>query len=168
MRVGLRELGEVIGVTAIVGSLVFVGLQMQQAQEIALTQNLIASLEVSNQALSEISAHADLWTEANGDRALSPEDELVLENLVQGLNNARLFNWAQAQLLYGGDRGLVQAYDFAAYIRRYPVARKVWEEQELRFRSEVVKHLPADQGRRLGERWVELVRGHLATLDGEE
>jgi len=164
MQINLRDVVELVGVAAIVASLVFVGLQMQQTQQIALTQNLIASYETKAEIASEMNTHAALWVKANSGKALTEEEEFILENLVMARVDNGFFNWLQSQYLYGGDAGVVNAYETAAFLHRYPAARAKWIDNGTEHEEDVRKHLPSGS-LRMGEKWVQLILDHLETLD---
>ena len=166
MTIKLRETAEMIGIVAIVASLIFVGLEMQQTQEIALTQNYIASMEQANEVLSEVNANSELWARANQGASLDEAEQLVLSNGVGAYSSVYFFNWLQSQVLYGGDAGLVQAYEFAHWLKLNPAARAAWELQDSLFEDAVVTYLPDSNS--IGARWVLLVKQHLRTLDEAE
>jgi len=165
MKINLRDVVEFVGVGAIVASLVFVGLQMRQTQEIALTQNLIATHEIYNDAVSEMNSNAALWVKANDGASLTDEEQLILENLVMALSDSSFFTWLQSQLLYGRDAGLNTAYATAAFLHRYPAARAKWIDQATWHSENVKAYLPPNG---MGETWENLVRDHLDRLDKEK
>jgi len=73
------------------------------------------------------------------------------------------FTWLQAAVLYGEDAGIVNAYETAAFLHRYPAARARWIDNATDFTEDVGKHLPSAQN--LGRAWDQLIRDHLDRLD---
>ncbi len=57
-----KDVLELIGIAAIVASLIFVGLQLKQSQDIALSASILASRVETN---SSISDHSDVWAKGN-------------------------------------------------------------------------------------------------------
>ena len=75
--VNWRALAEVVGIAAIVASLIFVGLQLRQSQDIALSE-LGASRHASRIELNNaISDHADIWARGNAGDELDHADSVV-------------------------------------------------------------------------------------------
>ena len=69
-NIGWKDIVEFVGISAIVGSLIFVGLQMRQTQDIALNEddyNRIGNEIEQKNALFE---HADTWLKGNAEEPL--------------------------------------------------------------------------------------------------
>ena len=60
-NINWKTIVELFGVTAIAGSLIFVGLQMRQAQQIALTEAGWNSQDANLELRIAISDQADIW-----------------------------------------------------------------------------------------------------------
>ncbi|MDX2478727.1 MAG: hypothetical protein QNK24_00150, partial [Desulfuromusa sp.] len=56
-----KDIAELIGITAIVLSLVFVGLQLRQSQLIAHSEIALQELESTIEAHSQINDYVDVW-----------------------------------------------------------------------------------------------------------
>jgi|TARA_B110001454_G_C12369359_1_gene287750 hypothetical protein len=80
-KVSLDVLIQLIGLMSVLGGLVFVGLQMQQSQTIALAAQQQARMQVFVEAFSTLSERNTDVTEylANG---IAPENELSLKNFM--------------------------------------------------------------------------------------
>ena len=66
-----KSLAELIGMAAIVGSLIFVGLQIRQEQVIALSELNLSLLASQIELNNSISDNADIWVRGNAGEELS-------------------------------------------------------------------------------------------------
>ena len=100
-----KDIVELVGIVAIVGSLIFVGLQMRQAQEIAIADGYSA-LQSHAYARSElISANADLVAKANRGEELSEAEVFALDGFVTAIWHAEFFATARWEYLGRQTRG---------------------------------------------------------------
>ncbi len=60
-----KDVLELIGIAAIVASLIFVGLQLKQSQDIALSELSASILASRVETNSSISDHSDVWAKGN-------------------------------------------------------------------------------------------------------
>jgi len=125
-----KSLLEIVGVTAVVLSLLFVGLELRQSR-------LIARVGVYNTLLSSqieindaISNNADVWAQGAAGGELSAEDTVIFERLVNDINERAITEYVSEDLL--GNTGNAQAVmgDFAILLHQNPGARRVWETRE--------------------------------------
>ena len=128
-----KDIAELTGIAAIVGSLIFVGLQMQQAHEIAMNELSFVTAERYIETRSSINEHADIWARGNEGESLDRADTVIYENLVRNMNT-HAFWTSNAQRRLGGT-GEVPIHDFAAFLYQYPAALKVWESQQTELRK---------------------------------
>ena len=56
-----NEVAELVGIAAVVASLIFVGLQMKQASDIAQNEVSLGVFATSIEIISEMSQYADIW-----------------------------------------------------------------------------------------------------------
>jgi hypothetical protein len=84
-RVNWKNVAEFVGITAIVGSLIFVGLQMRQEQSIAIVDTYGSVVEGNGVALTLISAHPEIWQKGLEGDELSTADEIVFAGMVRAV-----------------------------------------------------------------------------------
>ena len=125
-----KDTAELIGILALVASLVFVGLQMRQTEDIALSEAnltyLLSKIERNN-AIIENSA---IWVRGNAGEELSEEDSAVFWALVLNMSDTAFFVVQQTRRLgldYAAD---ATTADLAAYLHNNPGAWRVWNERE--------------------------------------
>jgi hypothetical protein len=121
-----KDIAELIGITAIVASLIFVGLQMRQTLEIARNEdgyNRVANQIEANNAKFE---HADIWLRGNAGEKLDRVDAMIYKELLRtAWNTAYWGNRSDQQLGISADTLI---HDFAWFLHQNPGARAVWED----------------------------------------
>lgn len=161
-RMDWRQAAEVVGIAALVASLVFVGLQMKQAREIAMSENDMALLQSQVAIDNALNEHAGLWIKAQTSQPLDSTERFVFRNLVIMINDASFFDHLRAERL--GQPEIEQAivHGFAAFLFQYPAARREWLEREeslIRYRNVL-----APNGSDFSS-WKTSVTASLAVLD---
>jgi hypothetical protein len=154
----LHDWLQIIGIAAVVASLVFVGLQLKQSDEVALAGvfESAAARGVEQRAL--IAAHADTWHKACLGEQLSEPEKLIAGSIFFNYAQNSFNSWARYQetgLGGGGSQFYVDSY--AANIHRYAGFKKLslswddWGELGARFDGELIKEFGASIVERLGE-----------------
>ena len=72
-----KDIAELIGMTAIVLSLLFVGLQLKQSQQLAAEENISFSNERQNAIRGLIVANAEVWHRACAGEPLDPASRII-------------------------------------------------------------------------------------------
>jgi len=146
MQIGRwKDTVEIVGVFAIVASLIFVGLQLKQEDEIAQLEMFDRSLEQQREFADWITQHADLWQRGCSGEELSDSEQLVFAQIFTLYISHNYLRWLRFMVTdFAGSDGqyLIDAY--AANIHRYPGMRTAWEE-----RNEW-----ATEGRRYADQYV--------------
>ena len=134
--VSWKAMIELVGIVAIVASLIFVGLQLRQEQRVASIEagfNLIESYYEQRNGMIE---NADTWAKGNaGEEELSPTEVVIYKALIRK-QWAHAY-WATHAMKQLGNEHNVEVHDFAGFLYRNPGARQTWEawmavEQEYR------------------------------------
>lgn len=160
-----NEIAELVGIVAIVASLVFVGLQMQQSHKLALSDNylqMVANVIAANEAIAN---HPDIFVQGNAAEELSPAEVAIFEGQVGNLASMtwHLVEW---------DREMgkevwaeTDVVEFALYLQRNPGAYEVWlrrEEDLDRYRALVN---PKDKSAQV---WMDLVHRAMAKVENDQ
>ena len=157
-----KDAAELIGIAAIVASLIFVGLQMKQAQEIANAERRMMrnanQIEVNN----AISEHSDIWVRGLSDQELNEIEAVIFKNLLLNRDAFVFSNWRAAQNLGSGIGATSRVADYAAFLYENPGARRVWESREEWLEKYKGILMP---GVEVGADWDQLVNGYLNQLD---
>ena len=127
-KLNLREVAELIGFVSIVASLIFVGLELRQTQQVAQlgAEATRAAWYFDNR--DSINAHPEIWLKGNSGDQLSDTEQVIYSNLIRNLHTNNNFTWRRDQALG------VRSADFAAeehawFLYKNPGARKEWERQ---------------------------------------
>ena len=132
VRFGIKNIAETVGVIAIVLSLVFVGLQLQQTHEIAVSEIFSANTGHRIEANIAIVDNSAVWAKASSGKALTAEEFLVIDRLIENLWEARLSLFHHFYEL-GDEAGAdVIMTDFAEYLYQNPGILEIWTNQQLR------------------------------------
>ena len=79
----LRDWLEIVGIFAVVVSLIFVGLQIQQTQNIAIAEmnwnNMISEME----SRSAIYEYPDVWAKGNAGETLNSSESVIYTTLIR-------------------------------------------------------------------------------------
>jgi hypothetical protein len=131
-KISWKFVAELIGMTAIGLSLVFVGLQLRQSQVIA--ENEVGLQELANriEAHGQINEHINVWSRGLAGEELSDKDAAVFENLLVNINDIT-FHAASNYFSLGDEtsaRWLIG--DLAIFLHENTGARSAWEARELR------------------------------------
>ncbi|MEP1469400.1 MAG: hypothetical protein ABJK25_00350 [Halieaceae bacterium] len=159
----LRNWMEIVGIFAVVVSLIFVGLQMQQTQSIAIAEmnwnNMIAEME----SRSAIYEHPDVWAKGNAGETLNPSESVIYTTLIRDFNSLQFHRVENFAVLYGGGfeelGGIVT--DTSGFLFENPGARREWEALRATFRRWREPHTPGGYK----SRFEEEVRAQLAVMD---
>ena len=120
-----KAIAEIIGLAAIVASLVFVGLQMQQDQEIAIADTYSSPAESAGTLASLVSEYPNIWRRGLDGEELSPDDELRFRALVQAVET-HFFNMFLRYFRLGIDDPSKIARNYAFAIHNHPGLRRVY------------------------------------------
>jgi hypothetical protein len=159
--VNWKGAAESVGVAAIVASLLFVGLQMRQTQEIALTESGWNALLSDLEARRAIYEYPDIWAKGNAGEELNPTEAVIYRELINDLNELSYWKWSTARRLdnmAGADRA---HWDTAGFLHENPGARREWELLRDEFRRYREPHLTGEYS----NSFEELIRADLKVLE---
>ncbi len=157
-----KDAAELVGIAAIVASLIFVGMQMKQAQEIANADRrmmLVANKIEVNNAIIE---NADIWARGLSGQGLSTTEAVIFENLIVNLNSFVHFNWRAAHDVGSGIGATGTVAYFSVLLYENPGARRAWESKHDWYENNDSMLMP---GVEIAQDWRQLVRENLNKLD---
>jgi len=160
-----RDWLEIVGIFAVVVSLVFVGLQMRQTQEIAMAEmrwnNMIAEME----AHSAIYEFPDIWAKGNAGETLNPSETVIYATLIRNFNALLFYAVTNYGQLAGDESDLSATIsNTSGFLFEKPGARREWEALRATFRRYRTPHVPGEYR----NRFEEAVRAQLAVLDDKQ
>jgi hypothetical protein len=125
---GWKEAIELVGITAIVASLVFVGLELRQSREIAIAEGHLIGHNNQLERHSQINEHVSVWVKGNAGATLDDEESAIYENLLINRSSAVYSEHLRARQLdtFFGARGSLTS--FSVFLYRNPGALNTWRE----------------------------------------
>lgn len=118
------QLIEMLGIVSIVGSLIFVGIEMQQAQQISFAEQDLSRAEINIALRNEINENIDIWTNGNSGQELDEKSAKIYESMVQN-SWERADALAEARLRLGSDAN-VAIHQFSVFLSENPGAQIYW------------------------------------------
>lgn len=136
---------EFIGVTAIIASLIFVGLQLRQEQRFASIEAGFSLVESFYEQRNGSIENAAIWTKGNaGVEELSATEVVIYDALIH--KEWSHAYWASHAWRELGNEENIGIHDFAGFLHRNPGARRTWENLmaiEQKYRSFLIP-VPVD------------------------
>ena len=121
-----KTVAEFAGISAIVASLIFVGLQLRQEQAIAIVDTYGSVVESNAAVLSLIGARPDIWEKGLLGDELSTSDEIVFSGMVRAVFSHYTHMSIRFSRIGPGDSEIVmENLAYAIYI--FPGLRRQWE-----------------------------------------
>jgi hypothetical protein len=141
-----KDIVEIIGIGAIVASLVFVGLQLQQEQEIAIVDTYVTVSEAGMNLSMQVGENMEIWQKALEGHELTTEEYGVFI----GLFNAVMIHYNQNFIRFlrvgpFNPDGVASDFAYALYI--FPGMKSAFEEITKNRRArEEARHMGQRQG----------------------
>ena len=162
-RANWKEIAELVGIAAIVGSLIFVGLQMRQEQSIAVVDTYGSIVESNGLALTLISAHPDIWERGLLGDDLTTSEETIFSGVARAVF-AHYMHMVIRWYRIGPEdpERLASEYAYAIYV--FPGLRRLWEaEIEYRRRRDAARNISSELNP-----FVSQINQNLGNLDREQ
>jgi hypothetical protein len=159
--VNWKVAAESIGITAIVASLIFVGLQMRQTQVIALNESNWNSLLSEIEARRAIYEFPDIWVKGNAGAELNGSEAVIYKALIYDLNSFAFYKYQTAKRLDnkpGADRA---HWDMAGFLYENTGARREWHLLRDQFRRYREPHITGQ----FSNSFEETIRADLEVLE---
>ena len=123
-----KSLVEIVGISAIVASLIFVGLEMRQSREIAMSDGALANAANEIERHLAISENSDIWLKGNAGAELSESEMLQFQGLVQIVDAAEFMEIARLRRVGADDIADSLTADFSVFLYENPGARRIWTD----------------------------------------
>jgi len=137
---------QIVGLAAVVGSLVFVGLQLKQADNIAFAEVLESAAARGIEQRTLTAEHADTWQKACLGAELTSAEKVIAGNIYFNYLQGNFNTWMRYQETgFGGTGSRFLIDSFAANIHRYPGFRSMalsfgeWDKLGARWDGGVVE-----------------------------
>ena len=159
---GWKDGVELVGIVAIVASLIFVGLELRQARDIALSERAVTMLLSEIEARRPIYEFPDIWARGNAGEELNRSEAVIYRTLIRDINAYAYQRRYSASLMDDQPSFNSATWDLAGFLYENPGARKEWELLRDMFRRHRAPHVSREYR---GE-FAEAVRADMEALDG--
>jgi hypothetical protein len=120
---------ELVGIGAIVASLIFVGFQLQQDRRLAAAQVVVAADAVELEILALISQNSEVWLKGLKGEELSAVEEVEFRAVAEAHYQNHLGKYLRINLLgFGKSLADRQSEDYAFDLYQYPLLRRIFTE----------------------------------------
>jgi hypothetical protein len=122
-----RTIAETIGIMAIVVSLVFVGIQLQQDRQLAQVSSFGSTTESANALAELVQSHSQVWVRGLDDEELTDAELAVFMSMIRAVESRYMnfiIRWQAAGVESLDPETHVRI--FAYYIYMYPGLRRVF------------------------------------------
>ena len=122
-----KDTAELVGIAAIVVSLVFVGLQLKQDRVVALGQTYQSSLQAAIELNAAMAEHAEVWAKARRTSDLTDTETVVMNQLID-MWRARAFFESRSGRAINEGRWSGPVERFAIVLHQNSTAKKLYLE----------------------------------------
>ena len=121
-----KTAAEFVGISAIIGSLIFVGMQLRQEQAIAIVDTYGSIVESNEAVLSQIGEQPEIWEKGLLGDKLSTSEEIVFSGMVRAVFSRHAHMFIRFSRIGPGDpEEIMKEFAYAIYI--FPGLRRQWE-----------------------------------------
>jgi hypothetical protein len=126
-----KDTAELVGIAAIVASLIFVGVQLKQDAAVASRESSSDYVSASIELAQLLDDNREIWIKGLSEIPLTESEKFTFDSLVRIFFLARVNQFRRQQLgisSYFGSAELQPKY-VAFYLYQYPGLRKAWDRQ---------------------------------------
>ena len=131
-----RDLAELVGVAAIVASLIFVGLQLQQDRKLGMADITSARTESAVALTQLVTENRELWIKGLDGEELSTVEEMTFFAIAETIETYLFEEWSNLSQIGDEEFADTVLKDYAYQIYMYPGLRRIWEEDGERLRTQ--------------------------------
>ncbi len=125
-----RSIAEFVGILAVVLSLMFVGLQMRQTNDVAYMELDTTMVGIAVDTAELIATNSEIWVKGNAGEELDASETAVYTEMIAVLSTRWVVAESHASQLGRGEIADLIRHDWAAFLHRNPGARRVWLSRE--------------------------------------
>ena len=124
-----KDTAELVGIAAIVASLVFVGQQLRQDRNVAQADAWLQLVETQVSLAQLIGEHADVWSRGLNGEELSDTDQLKFNQIAFAVEQQHASRFARSNLGIRRRSANDAAVDYAEEVYMYPGLRVFFESR---------------------------------------
>ena len=158
-----RDVADLVGVAAIVASLIFVGLQLRQDRKLGMADITSARTESAVTLTQLVTENRELWIKGLDGAQLSTAEEMTFFAIAETIETYLFEEWSNLRQIGDGEFADAVLRDYAYQIYSYPGLRRIWEEDGERLRSQESMNLGNEFRTAVNEELADLQsRGYVA------
>ena len=129
MEITIRQFVEIVGVSAVVLSLLFVGYELRLARSIAESEGLEQATELYLSLNEYKSSNADVWARGCMAEDLTPAEEIVFSNIAASIIVYRFNNWLRSGIGISTYPAIIRPNSIASDRYNFPGFNALWEKR---------------------------------------
>lgn len=133
-----KSFAEFVGILAVVVSLIFVGLQMMQTNDVAYMELDTTMVGIMVDTADLVATNSEVWVKGNAGEELNASESAVYYEMIATINTRWVVENMHASELGRSDIADLIRRDWAAFLHQNPGARQVWlsrEENLIKYRQ---------------------------------
>lgn len=131
-----KDVVDLVGVAAIVASLIFVGLQLKQERKLGRADITSARTESAVALTQLVTENRELWINGLDGEELSTVEEMTFFAIAETIETYLFEEWSNLSQVGDGVFADAVLKDYAYQIYTYPGLRRIWEEDGERLRTQ--------------------------------
>ena len=159
-RNGWKDTAELIGIFAILASLIFVALQLRQEEELLQSEMRAAMVANTVSINASIIENADVWVRGNKGEELDPAESVIHARLVFNVNDY-MFQLRQTFLVIEPQWEEHVLAQFAGFLADNPGAYQAWLDRERRINT---YRTTIDPTETVTSDWIDDIESRIAIL----
>ena len=131
-----RDVAELVGVAAIVASLIFVGLQLKQERKLGMADITSARTESAVALTQLVTENREVWIKGLDGEQLSIVEEMTFFAIAETIETYLFEEWSNLRQVGDDEFADTVPRDYAYQIYTYPGLRRIWDEDGERLRTQ--------------------------------
>jgi hypothetical protein len=159
-----KETAELIGLFAILASLIFVALQLRQQEELLNLEtrnNMVSNTVAVNE---QIIGNSDIWVRGNAGKDLNAMEFEVYLRMFINLNDQFFQTYFVFHELYPEQEEQILSH-FAGFLARNPGAYRVWIDRERQLNAD---RTAVDPEETITSEWIEMIEARIAIIKSNQ
>ena len=155
-----KETAELIGLFAILASLIIVVMELQQQQKLLDLEMRYSMISATVAVNEQIIDHADIWVRGNAGKDLDATEFEIYQRMFISFNDRTFQTYFVFQELYPEQKEQISS-QYAGFLVRNPGAYKVWIDRERRLNADRTAVNPTET---ITTDWIELIETTIAAI----
>ena len=148
-----KHISELIGMAAIVASLIFLAFQIRQEEDIAISEIRFATEANAIEVRAAIIENLDVWVRGNAGSELNESERIIFNYLIENMNDRAYAVAGYYETMSVTAKETIVA-EFAGFLKDNPGAYESWRRREQNLQ---LLRTAIDPGNSEASEWVQMV-----------